>query len=104
MELSDRLETNEVLLHPWVLGELRLGGLGPRGERVVDDLRRLPEAPRVADEEVLELIVARGLTGRGVGWVDSQLLAAALVAESSIWTFDGHLAKVADELGIGRSA
>ena len=27
--LGDLLETNEIHLHPWVLGELVLGGLGP---------------------------------------------------------------------------
>ena len=101
-ELAERLDTNDVLLHPWVLGELLLGGLGPRRERVIEDLRRLPEAPRVSDQDVLELVLARGLAGKGVGWVDSQLLASALVADCAIWTFDGNLAKVADELGIRR--
>ena len=103
-ELADRLETNEVLLHPWVLGELLLDGLGPNREQVVEDLGRLPEAPRIADEEVLDLVLVRGLAGQGVGWVDSQLLASALVAECAIWTFDGNLARVAEELGIGRHA
>ena len=65
-------------------------------------MRRLPEAPRVSDQDVLELVLARGLAGKGVGWVDSQLLASALVADCAIWTFDGNLAKVADELGIRR--
>ncbi len=99
-DLATLLETNEVLLHPWVLGELVLGGLGPRRESVIADLNRLPVAPRVPDEEVLELIHARGLSGRGIGWVDAHLLAAALVSGSGLWTFDSGLAAVADGLGV----
>jgi predicted nucleic acid-binding protein len=38
--------------------------------------------------------------GRGIGWIDAHLLASALVADASIWTADGHLARLAGELGI----
>lgn len=98
--LAARLDANDVLLHPWVLGELVLGGLGPRRESVVVDLQRLPTAPIVADVEVIELIHARRLFSRGIGWVDVHLLAAALVADSDLWTFDGTLAEVARDLGV----
>ena len=99
-ELAEHLESNLVMLHPWVLGELVLGGLGPRRESVIADLNRLPAAPIVSDEEVLELILVRQLSGRGIGWVDVHLLAASLVAECGIWTFDGSLRAVAQELGV----
>ena len=99
-DLGGLLDDNEVLLHPWVLGELVLGGLGKSSESVMADLRRLPEAVRVADEEVVELIRVRRLSGRAIGWVDAQLLASALVAGSELWTFDGGLARVARGLGI----
>ncbi|NJL26490.1 MAG: PIN domain nuclease [Thermoanaerobaculia bacterium] len=98
--LAGHLESNLVLLHPWVLGELALGGLGPRREAVIADLKRLPAAPLVSDDEVLELILARRLSGRGVGWVDVHLLAAALVARCGLWTFDGRLGGVTRELGV----
>jgi len=64
------------------------------------DLRRLPEAIHVADDEVLELIRARRLSGKAIGWVDVQLLASALVSGSDLWTFDGGLVRVARDLGI----
>ena len=99
-ELAKHLESNLVLLHPWVLGELVLGGLGPRRKSVIADLKRLPAAPLVPDEEVLELILARQLSGRGIGWVDVHLLAAALVAECGLWTFDGALGAVVQDLGV----
>ena len=97
--LADLLESNEVLLHSWVLGELALGGLGPRREAVIADLRRLPAAPLVPDDEVLELIVRRRLWGLGVGWVDVHLLASALIAGGHLWTFDRSLAATAESLG-----
>ena len=99
-DLAEHLEANVVLLHPWVLGELVLGGLGPRRYAVIADLKRLPAAPLIPDEEVLELILVRRLSGRGVGWVDVHLLATALVAECGLWTFDGSLGAVARDLGV----
>jgi len=99
-DLAEHLESNLVLLHPWVLGELVLGGLGPRRKSVIADLKRLSPSPLVPDEEVLELILARQLSGRGIGWVDVHLLASALVAGSSLWTFDGRLGAAARDLGV----
>lgn len=52
-DLAEHLESNLVLLHPWVLGELVLGGLGPRRNSVIADLKRLPAAPLVPDEAEL---------------------------------------------------
>ena len=99
-DLAVHLESNFVLLHPWVLGELVLGGLGPRRKSVIADLKRLPAVALVPDEEVLDLILMRELSGRGIGWVDVHLLAAALVAGCGLWTFDGHLGAVARDLGV----
>lgn len=88
------------MLHPWVHGELALGGLGSHRESVLSQLDWLPEAPLVADHEVMRLIGARRLSGRGIGWVDVQLLASALVAGAGLWTFDIRLATVAAELDV----
>ena len=101
--LGGLLEVNDVLLHSWVLGELVLGNLGARRDAVQADLGLLPAAPRVADDEVLEFVIGRGLSGRGIGWVDAQLLASALVASSGLWTFDRTLASTAGELGLSPS-
>lgn len=58
------------------------------------------DPPLVPDEEVLELILVRRLSGRGIGWVDVHLLATALVAGCGLWTFDGHLGAVARDLDV----
>lgn len=101
-DLATLLHDGKVSLHPWVLGELVLGGLGPHRQAVVQDLRRLPQAAPVADREVFELVEARGLTGRGIGWVDAHLLASALVADCTLWTLDQKLRAVAGEVGVAR--
>ena len=101
-EMGRLLDEAEVLLHPWTLGELVLGNLGEDRNGGASDLRRLPAAPRIDDEELLRFIDARSLPGRGIGWVDAQLLASTLVSESRLWTLDRKLAKVASELEIAR--
>lgn len=98
--LAGLLEEDQVLLHPWVLGELALGGLGPRRTGVIADLRRLPAAPEIPHPEVLDLILDRGLAGLGIGWVDAHLVASALVARSGFWTLDMRLHGVARGLGV----
>jgi predicted nucleic acid-binding protein len=93
--LAADLEADEVLLHPWVLGELALGQLGPRRARILADLALLPAAPLIPDEVVLGLVDRRTLSGSGIGWVDAQLLASSLVAGARLWTNDRRLHRAA---------
>lgn len=90
-------EDGAVLVHTAVVGELVLGGLSAREESLFG---RLPFAPNITDEEVLTFIKRRKLARRGIGWVDAQLLASALVATSTLWTADRKLIEVATALGI----
>lgn len=100
-ELAAALIEDRVLVHPWVLGELALGGVPPDGP-VGQLLSNLPGAPVATQAEVLELIARRRLAGRGVGYVDAHLIASALLRlGTSVWTRDRRLAAVADELGVG---
>lgn len=101
--LADFLERDEVVLHSWVLGELALGGLGPRREAVMADLRHVSAAALVPDDEVLELVAGRRLWGLGIGWVDVHLLASALVGGCRLWTFDRSLVAAAGSLGLEAS-
>lgn len=90
-------EDGALLVHPAVIGELVLGGLSTREELL---LRRLPGASEVASVELLAFIRYRQLQRRGVGWVDCQLLASAIVASASLWSFDRKLAAAAAKLHI----
>lgn len=98
--LTELLHHGEILGHPFVLGELTLGSLRQR-ETFLSDMRDLPQAIVAEDEEVLRLIDRHMLFGRGIGYVDAHLLAAArLTARSRLWTRDRRLQAVAAELGL----
>lgn len=86
--VSELLDADEVLTHPWVAGELVLGGLSTREEALFLRLRRVEV---VRDEELLRFIRAHTLARRGIGWVDAQLLAAAKLAGARLWTVDAAL-------------
>jgi predicted nucleic acid-binding protein len=98
--LPDLLESGEVLVHPFVVGELACGNLRNR-EVVLSLLSRMPEARVASHAEVLFFIGQKRLMGRGIGYVDAHLLAAAALSPPSrIWTADRRLAKAAASLGL----
>jgi predicted nucleic acid-binding protein len=97
--LATRLLEGEVLIHPWVMGELACGNLRDRGQ-VLSLLQGLPAAVVASDEEVLLLIERDQLMGRGVGYVDVHLLASARLSRCRLWTQDRRLAAVAMEQGL----
>jgi predicted nucleic acid-binding protein len=83
---------------PWVLGEISLGGLANRQE-VLGLLANLPQAVVASHAEMVTLIETHELWGRGMGFVDAQLLAATLLSyDAQLWTRDKRLAAVAMEL------
>jgi predicted nucleic acid-binding protein len=91
-------EDGSVLVHPFVVGALVLGGLSAREEAL---FARLPSAAVVPHDEVLAFIRRRRLARRGIGWVDAHLLASALASGGVLWSVDGDLAAVASDLGVG---
>jgi predicted nucleic acid-binding protein len=100
-ELDQALTKGEVLTHPLVLGELACGNIRNRGE-ILGLLGQLPSAREATDEEALALIDRRQLMGRGIGYIDVHLLAAASLTPSArLWTRDRRLAGIASELGVG---
>ena len=99
-ELVALLNGSQVLMHPFVLGELACGNLRNRTE-VLALLRDLPGAALANDEEVLFFIERHALMGRGIGYVDAHLLAAVtLEGVTKIWTRDKRLRAVADALAL----
>ena len=99
-DLAALLEQGQIGCHPAVIGEVALGSLRQR-ETIIAALGELPRLAPVQDDDALALIDARGLAGRGIGWVDVHLLGSALVGGWQLWTLDRRLAAVARELGIG---
>jgi predicted nucleic acid-binding protein len=100
--LARLLDGGRVLTHPFVIGELALGAMRQRGV-ILAALSDLPRAELATDGEVLGLIDARALCGRGVGYVDVHLLASVrLTAGAGLRTRDNRLRHVAEELGLAR--
>lgn len=98
--LTDRLERGEVVVHPFVIGELACGRLRNRG-KVLGLLAQMPAAPVATVNEALQFIERHALMGRGIGYVDVHLLAAvALSGTDRLWTHDRRLKAVAAGLGL----
>jgi predicted nucleic acid-binding protein len=98
--LAGLLNTNTVLTHPFVVGELALGDLRQR-EVVLNALADLPRAGIATDAEVLHFIDRHPLFGRGIGYVDVHLLAGVrLTTGATIWTNDKRLHGVAAQLSL----
>jgi predicted nucleic acid-binding protein len=98
--LVSLLTDGQVLVHSFVIAEIALGSLKNR-EAVLGALRDLPSALVATPEETLFLIEREGLFNRGIGYVDTSLLASArLQPGTTVWTRDKRLAKAADELGL----
>ena len=97
--LATLLQEGEVLIHPWVIGELACGNLRNR-QQVLELLQGLPVATVASDAEVLLLIERDRLMGRGIGYVDAHLLASARLSHCRLWTQDRRLAAVAHEQGL----
>jgi predicted nucleic acid-binding protein len=102
-QLQRLLTRDEALAHDVVEGELLIGDRGGR-PRLLSNYAMLTRVASVPHEEVVELVKARRLHGRGIGWIDASLLASALVARTPLWTADSDLASVASELGVGYAA
>ena len=98
-ELEELLGRGEVSGHDFVFGELLIGDKGGR-RQLLTDFALMHQAPVVPHREVVEFVRQRRLHGLGIGWVDTHLLASALVARMTLWTADPRLATVAGELGI----
>ena len=94
------LNGNAVLGHPWVTGELALGNLTQRDE-IIGLLRDLPQATVATDDEVMQLVQREALYGTGIGYVDTQLLAATrLTSDARLWTRDKRLSTASARLGL----
>jgi predicted nucleic acid-binding protein len=97
--LVQLLESGQVCCHAAVIGELACGHL-KRREVVIGLLEALPRAPSIPEDEVMQFLETHSLFGKGLGWVDMQLLASAYFEGFRLWTLDRRLKAVSFDLGI----
>ncbi len=99
VRLQALLRDEQVLSHPFVIGELACGNLRRRGQ-ILGLLAALPETRLAEHDEVMHLLDSARLHGRGLGWVDLHLLASTLISGCDLWTLDRPLQRAAADLRI----
>jgi hypothetical protein len=82
-----------------VIAELALGSLKDRAS-ILQFLDSQPQARTATLPEIRGLIDSRQLYARGIGLIDAHLLASSLITPVFLWTRDGNLRAVAEELGV----
>ena len=89
----------EVVCHSLIIGELVCGNLKNRKE-IISLLQSLPMSPQIEFDEYLYFIEIHKLYGKGIGFVDINLLASAKLAQTYLWTLDKRLKSAAIDLEI----
>lgn len=98
--LTACLEVQEILLHPFVIGELAMGST-PRYDATLASLNNLKQIEVARPDEVLHLIRQHRLMGTGIGYIDAHLLASVkLVPGTQFWTRDKRLRRAAEVMGL----
>lgn len=97
-ELIRMLHEDQVLIHPFVVGELACGSLKSRN-KILDLLNSLPQATVATDLETLGFIETHAIMGRGIGYVDAHLCASAQLSNAKLWTRDKRLYAVVTDMG-----
>jgi predicted nucleic acid-binding protein len=99
-DLMALLENGDIMIHPFVIGEIMLGNLADRPKWHLL-LSCLPEFLPVRHADVMTLIESGALFGSGIGYVDAHLCASVLTMPgATLWTRDKRLHRAADRLGI----
>jgi len=102
-ELDRLLGLDEVMGHELVYGELLIGDRGGR-RKLLAAYERMRQAAMVPHREVVAFVRDRDLHGRGVGWIDTHLLASAIVGQLQLWTADPRFSAVANQFGVAYEA
>lgn len=97
--LVQLLELDQVLTHPFIIGELACGSLKSR-KLFLENMSLLPSVYPESDVSVLANIESRSLYASGIGWVDAHLLSAVIAKKLKLWTHDKRLKKLAASLGV----
>jgi predicted nucleic acid-binding protein len=97
--LVDLLESGLAMTHPFVVGELACVNINNRAE-FLGLVGALPVTTVADHDEVLRLVAAEHLHGRGIGWIDLHLLASARLSHTRLWTLDRRLRQAAEDLAL----
>jgi len=100
LRFAQALRDEQILSHPFVIGELALGGV-TSATRIAKEIKKLFAVPVATEAEALIMIESLPLVGSGIGYVDAHLIASVrLKPGTRLWTREGKLHKVAERLGV----
>jgi predicted nucleic acid-binding protein len=99
-EMESLIAKDQLCIHPFIVAELACGSI-PDRRRTLHDLDVLFALPTISTADIRLMIEARGLSSKGIGFIDAQLIGSCLATPGTqIWTVDGPLSRVAESLGI----
>ena len=99
-QLVALLEAGVVVCHPHIVMEIACG-IPPNRRAIIGMLAELESTPVATSTELLAMLEAQRLYGRGCGLVDLSLIASALLANKTLlWTLDKRLDQIASELNL----
>jgi len=99
--LVELMVLDQVLTHPFVVGELACGTPPAPRLRTLSDMALLLPAHQAAPDEVRDFIEREKLFGLGCGLIDLTLLASTLITQGAqLWTLDKRLASLSARYGI----
>ena len=101
--LDRLLDLDEVARHELVYGELLIGDRGGR-RKLLAAYEGMHQASLVPHRDLVWFVRERELFGRGVGWIDIQLLASAILGRMQLLTVDLRFSAVAREFGVAYEA
>ncbi len=89
--LKDYIIENKAVLHPFVYGELLLGGLSDNSKKALHSLQFC----RILDAELIyEFIAKYKFSSSGVGWVDITIITSAMIDNHEVVTFDEKMKRL----------
>jgi predicted nucleic acid-binding protein len=97
--LKSLLNEDEIIIHPFVIGELACGNIKNR-RLIFSLLNAVPLIKEISRDEFYLFIDHHRLFGTGLGYVDVHLLASSLISSCTIYTRDKSLLASADKLKI----
>lgn len=101
LQLQKLLMQDNVLCHPYIIGELACGTPPAPRKKTLGDLQLLTQGKVATLEEVMYLTEENTLNGKGCGFVDLSLLASTLLTPGTqLWTRDKRLDALALNLNI----
>ena len=99
VELVKVIQDDQLICHPFIIGEIALGSLKNR-DSTLEWFNNQTECTVATDLEVMAMIERHELYAMGIGYIDAHLLASILLdTRTMLWTRDRRLRVAARKAG-----